>query len=276
METAQSKSQLDPLAGAYSEAYSRDGFISPMRIISEHDATYHRAQLEDAETKLGKSLHYVTKVHTILTSPWALATHKKALDLVEELIGPDILIYNVSFIIKEAGTESFVSWHQDLTYWGFNGDQQVSMWLALSPAAETSGCMRMIAGSHRTGQMPHSDTRDENNVLSRGQEVTNIDERKAVTCPLQPGEASFHHGWTLHASSPNQGNDRRIGLNVQYIAPSLRQINNAKDTAILVRGRDEFGYYMSDIPAITNLDSNALQRLAALDKQMKDGWQKDA
>ena len=109
-------------------------------------------------------------------------------------------------------TKTHVSWHQDLTYWGFDdNEKQVSAWIALSNADETSGCMQMIPGSHKKGLFDHKSTNDKNNVLSRGQTVNNVDIDKAVLCPLQPGEASFHHGLTLHASKPNNSKDRRIG-----------------------------------------------------------------
>ena len=66
-------------------------------------------------------------------------------------------------------------------------------------------------------------------------------ERSAgVHCPLRPGEASFHHGWTVHRSAPNTSADRRIGLNVQYVAPDNSQ-HGAATTATLVRGEDRFG-----------------------------------
>ena len=81
--------------------------------------------------KIG-SLHYKSKAHTILTSPLQLATDPTVLDIVESMIGPDILLYNVTYIIKEVNAPSHVSWHQDLTYWGLSHDDKVSMWLALS------------------------------------------------------------------------------------------------------------------------------------------------
>ena len=137
------------------------------------------------------------------------------LDVVEQLLGPDILLYNSGYTVKEAGAKSHVSWHQDLTYWGLSDDAQVSMWLALSPATTESGCMRMVPGSHKA-RVDHRTTNDPDNVLYQGQTVSGVDEKAAMPCPLQPGEASFHHGLTLHASSPNTGTERRIGFNLQY------------------------------------------------------------
>jgi len=87
-----------------------------------------------------------------------------------------------------------------------------------------------------------------------------------VLCPLAPGEASFHHGWTLHASTPNAGNDRRIGLNVQYIAPHVRQTKHDMDTTLLVRGKDKFNHYGADIPATADFEPAAVRRHAELQK----------
>ena len=93
-------------------------------------------------------MHYPFKVHIAMNSPYQLATLPSLLDIVEQLIGPDILLYNTTYIINEAHTESHVSWRQDLTYWGLDADAQVSVWLALSEASEASGCMPVIPPSH--------------------------------------------------------------------------------------------------------------------------------
>ncbi|MEM9358042.1 MAG: phytanoyl-CoA dioxygenase family protein [Pseudomonadota bacterium] len=246
------------------DVYRADGFVSPVNVISSEEAGQHRAAMEQAEGQIGP-LHYKSKAHTILRSPLRLATMPSVLDLVEQLIGPDILLYNATYIVKEAHTPSHVSWHQDLTYWGLNNDRQVTMWLALSPATLESGCMRMAPRSHIGGRRDHETTQDSDNVLYQGQTVQGVSEEDAVTCPLQPGQASFHHGWTLHASMPNRSADRRIGLNVQYLSTSTLQTKHTKDSAMLVRGIDHNGHFASDMPAETDLDSTALQRQAELE-----------
>ncbi len=231
----------------------------------------HRKRMEKAEAVFG-NLHYVSKIHTVFPDAARLATDPRVLNVVEQLIGPDILLFDVTYIIKGPHTEAFVSWHQDLTYWGFSGDDQVSMWLALSPANEESGCMRMVPESHAAGRLRHQDTVDRNNVLHRGQTVRDVDEQRAVSCPLRPGEASFHHGWTLHASLPNRSDYRRIGLNVQYLAPSMRQLVNPHETALLVRGADRFGHFAPDVLATRDFEPAAVARHAELDRLRKATW----
>lgn len=250
----------------YRQQYEQQGYLSPFDVIDEAAAAGHRRALEQAEQQLGP-VHYMAKMHTVMTSPAELASHAKILDLVEQLIGPDILVYNVTYIIKEAATPTHVSWHQDLTYWGLDSDDQVSLWLALSDASIDAGCMRVIPGSHRHGRLEHiTGEPDENNVLFHNQRVADIDESRAVACPLRPGQASLHHGWLLHASAPNHTGDRRIGLNVQYIAAHVRQTKLPGYPAWLVRGEDRYGHYPADFPATVNLDAAALAQRAQMER----------
>jgi len=251
------------------ERFHRDGFLSPVRIVGGSEAATHRARMERAEDSFG-DLHYQAKVYTILRSPMELATHPRVLEVVKTLIGPNVLLWNGTYIVKEPHTPAHVSWHQDLAYWGLEGDDQVSMWLALSPATEASGCMRMVPGSHRGGRRKHRLTSNASNVLYQGQTVQDIDEDEAVLCTLQPGEASFHHGWTLHSSMPNHSDGRRIGFNAQYVAPHTRQTQHDHDTAILVAGVDDFGHFGADIPASDDLDPEAVARQRDLDRRVRE------
>ena len=255
---------MSDLAGAY----QRDGFLSGVEIISASEAAEHRAVFEAAEANLGP-LHLKAKIHTVMTSALELATHTKVLDIVEALIGPDILLYDLTFIVKEPHTDAHVSWHQDLTYWGLDDDKQVSLWLALSPATEVSGCMRMVPGSHAAGRIEHRNTTDASNVLLQGQTVDGVAEAEAVMCPLAPGEASFHHGWTLHASMPNHSDDRRIGLNAQFVAPQVRQTKHDADSALLVRGEDRYGHFASDVAAEADFTPAAMAEWEVLNARQK-------
>ena len=255
--------------------FERDGYLAPVAVLTAAEAAQHRTRLEAAEASFGP-LHYRAKVYTILTSPVELATHPRVLDTVTALIGPDVLLWNATYIVKEPGTSAHVSWHQDLAYWGLDGEDEVSMWLALSPADESSGCMRMVPGSHRAGRARHRATADSENVLYQGQTVDGVNEAAAVACSLMPGEASFHHGWTLHASGPNRSAERRIGFNAQYIATHVRQTQHTRDTAMLVHGVDRFRHFGVDAPARADLDPGAVARQRELDRMVRETMGADA
>jgi len=228
------------------EQYKRDGFVSPVRVISEDDAAKFREKLQEFETAQGAAIHGTQKTKCSLLFPWAyeLFTSDAVLDAVEDLIGPDLLCWNTLFWIKEANSGSFVSWHQDLRYWGLDTADLVSVWLALSPASLESGCMRVLPGSHQGELLPHKDEYADGNLLTRGQEIAvDVDEHKTVAMPLKPGEISLHNVRLAHASSPNQSADRRIGLSLHYMPTKSKQVVGEWDSAALVRGEDHYGHF---------------------------------
>ena len=236
--------------------FEEDGYFSPLRLFDKSTALSYREILETVEQKTG-SLNYRYKIHTVLDIAYKIATNKELLDSVEALLGPNILLYNTSFVIKEPHSKAHISWHQDLTYWGFNDDKQVAAWIALSDATEENGCMHMIPGSHKGGQLPHRTTKDSNNLLHHGQTIEGVSEEQSRCIPLKAGETSLHHGWTMHTSYPNKSDDRRIGLTINYISTDMFQTQTEHDSAMLVRGVDHYNHFKIDTPSSTIFDENA-------------------
>ena len=236
--------------------FEEDGYFSPLRLFDKSTALSYREILETVEQKTG-SLNYRYKIHTVLDIAYKIATNKELLDSVEALLGPNILLYNTSFVIKEPNSKAHISWHQDLTYWGFNDDKQVAAWIALSDATEENGCMHMIPGSHKGGQLPHRTTKDSNNLLHHGQTIEGVSEEQSRCIPLKAGEASLHQGWTIHTSYPNKSDDRRIGLTINYISTDMFQTQTEHDSAMLVRGVDHYKHFKIDTPSSTVFDENA-------------------
>jgi len=223
--------------------YRVDGCVFPVHVMAAEAARDCRRRLEEAEASRG-SLELKIKIHLVLKLADELVHHPAILDAVEQLIGPDILAWDADFIIKNARDPRYVSWHQDLTYWGLEPDLVVTAWVALSASTADSGCMQIIPGSHSATIMPHRDTFARDNILTRGQEVAvEVDERQAVNVVLQPGQMSLHDGKLIHASRPNQTDERRIGFAIRYVPTQVRQIAGPRDSAMLVRGIDRYGHF---------------------------------
>lgn len=142
------------------------------------------------------------------------------LDVVEDLLGPDIALWASVLFIKEPQSSQFVTWHQDATYMGMASNDFVTPWIALSPSNVDTGCMAMIPGSHLQNIKPHDDTYGEDNILTRGQVVRDVDESSAVDLILKPGQMSLHHAQTVHGSKPNTSQQRRVGFALQSFMPS--------------------------------------------------------
>ena len=235
------------LSDAAIAQYREDGYFFPVRMIDAAQAADCRAQLESFEASRGEPVSGALRSKCHLLFKWVddVMRSETILDAVEDLIGPDILCWNTLFWTKEAHSESFVSWHQDLNYWGLDTDELITVWLAISPATLESGCMSVLPGSHKGELMPHTDEYKPDNMLTRGQEIAvAVDESKTVAMPLEPGEASLHNGRLAHASAPNRSADRRIGLSLHYMPTRTRQLIGDWDRAALVRGEDRFGHFM--------------------------------
>ena len=225
--------------------YERDGYYFPVRVFSAEEALSYRRRMEAYEAATGGPIQSNRrhKVHLLFTWANELIRLPKILDAVEDVIGPNIICWTTNFFIKEANSPSFVSWHQDSTYWGLEPPDVISAWLAVSDAPLEGGAMKFLPGSHRWEQVKHRDTYHENNLLTRGQEIAvEVDESQAVDVPLMAGEISLHHVRLVHGSQPNTTNDRRIGLSIRYIPTYVRQVK-VKDSAMLVRGVDEHGNF---------------------------------
>lgn len=247
--------------------YRANGYLSPLVVLSGEEALACRRHFESVESdpglrdlprSVGKYLR--SCAHLVMPEVFDIASRPKILDAVSGLLGPDLMVYSAEFFIKEPGTADFVSWHQDLTYWGLGEtDEEVTAWVALSAASIEAGCMRFIPGSHKQRILEHRDTFDEHNALSRGQVVaSDIDESAAVRAPLDPGQCSLHHGRLFHASSPNRSADRRIGLAIRYVTPAVRQLVAQRDYAMLVRGADRHRNWINLAPPVRAFEPEAL------------------
>jgi non-haem Fe2+, alpha-ketoglutarate-dependent halogenase len=248
------------LSDAQVQAYRRDGYVFPVRAMSAGDASAYRAALQAYEEKSGGPLQGRWRVKTHLLFTWAdrIVHHPAILDAVEDLLGPDLLCWTTNFFIKEPASAGFVSWHQDATYWGLEPDDVATAWVALTPSNLESGCVKVIPGTQLVSHMPHVDTYHKDNLLTRGQEIAvEVDEAKAVSLILQPGEMSLHHIKLVHGSAPNLSQDRRIGLAIRYVPTHVRQTQQ-RDSAMLVRGVDRHGNFDLEPRPAADLDDAAV------------------
>ncbi len=242
------------------EAYNTKGYHFPIDVLSSSEVAAFRSALEAYEHQSGGPISGAMRHRSHVLFTWVndLIRHPKILDAVEDVLGPNLFCWNTSFFVKEARDPGFVSWHQDATYWGLSTPDVMTVWIAMSPANKVSGCMKFIAGTHKT-QVTHADTFNQDNLLTRGQEIAvDVNEADAVYAELAPGQASLHHVLLFHGSAPNQSDDRRIGLAIRYIPTHVKQAVGSRDWATLVRGVDTFGHFAPEPRPARDLDPAAL------------------
>jgi hypothetical protein len=250
--------------------YGDLGYLSPIDALATSDAAWYRAQLEASEEKYGpiRENSKGTRPHLLFRWAHQLARNTSVLDAVEDILGPDILLFQLTIFPKEPGSRSIVSWHQDATYFFLDPPTQLTAWIALADAPIEAGCMEVIPGSHRLGQVKHVEHRSPDNLLTNGQTVDiDLDGATTAFLPLKAGQMSFHDTFLLHRSGPNTSTDRRIGFSASYIPASGRCTKHLRPYATLVRGIDSHHHFEPEHAPETDFDERARSAHAAAIKR---------
>ena len=231
--------------------YKNKGYVSPISVLTSTEAREIRDEIERIEKDWPRALDGINRNYVHLISPKfnEICLNKNILDAVESIIGKNILICGTTLFIKNANEKGFVSFHQDAKYIGLEPHNWVTAWVAVTDATEKNGCMRMLSGSHKDNLKHHEQKFDKNNLLTRGQTITDVPLDKTDPVILEAGQMSLHHPTIVHGSGLNNSNDRRIGFVIQsYIGTDVNQVIG-KMYVQKARGEDKYNHHQySKIP----------------------------
>ncbi|KMK66716.1 phytanoyl-CoA dioxygenase family protein [Puniceibacterium sp. IMCC21224] len=150
-----------------------------------------------------------------------MVTDSSLLDLVQDLIGPEITSNPIQHVrlkppaITLRGEEArahimATDWHQDRAVALAEGDntQMVTVWLAISDATLDNGCLQVIPG--RPQMYPHCPKRQ--TAIADGC----LDLSTATPLPVKAGGAVIFHPLTPHASRDNSSDQFRWSFDIRY------------------------------------------------------------
>ena len=243
-------------------AFYRDqGYLKLGRIFSQAELNALREHVDGMIAALPPEKRPEEMDVPHFTDPWLFRylSDPRVLDVIEDLIGPDIVLWSSHFIAKPRGNGRAVPWHTDGAYWGkvLQPMQVVTLWLAVDESTRENGCMRVIPGSHRHGRVygHRKDSRPDlalDLVLEDGQ----LDPNSARDVVLEAGQFSLHDVYLVHGSNPNRSTRRRAGVAIRFMPatslfdralykPQTRSDGHVVDFTNrpiwLVRGRDHVG-----------------------------------
>jgi ectoine hydroxylase-related dioxygenase (phytanoyl-CoA dioxygenase family) len=239
------------------EAYRREGYLILDRPIFEQDKFDRLKQhFENKLAHLADGTRPEAMDVPHFTDPtlfeWLFADD--VLDVVEQIIGPNIALWSSHFICKPRGDGKRVPWHEDSAYWKGQLEpmEVVTMWLAIDPSTRDNGCMYVVPRTHDNGFSDYEPVDTAKNVFPT--EITPSQRRDAlaVPCELQPNQASLHDGKLQHGSPPNTSDQRRCGYTMRYMPTSVKfntdRVNHqgAVHQIYLARGRDLAGNHYAD------------------------------
>jgi hypothetical protein len=246
------------------QAYRTSGFAFPIPVLDPTETARFRGEFlryidrnrERYEARFWGGRLLFADTHLFLKWVCALVAHDRVLSAVQDLLGPNLVVWSSQWFVKFPGEPTQVDWHQDAIYDAFDPPIAVTAWIALTPSASGNGGMRIIPGAHHR-------------VFQKSDLGSVIFDHDAVEIELQPGEMSVHCAGAVHESRPNLSDIARIGLAVRYISPSVQPRGSKREIAMLVRGNDSFGRFdlvsppsRDGVPGQSELQTESLERKA--------------
>ena len=236
--------------------YHEKGYVTaterlPADVINDIKEAHNRLL-----AKYPEFYHYCPNLLGYDTWYLAIARTPYILDCVEQVLGPDIALWNASFFAKPANGGHATPWHQDGEYWPIRPLATCTVWIAIDAATPENGCLKVIPGSHTDRKLRQHHTNTATNLtLSQELDTSEYNEADAVAITLEPGEISLHDVYLLHGSDANHSTEPRRGMTLRFmpttsvydralatrISEEKSLVNHSERTLFLMRGADPSG-----------------------------------
>ena len=215
-------------------AFSNDGYIGPIDVLSKEEAAY---ALQQVQNELHKNKGNRFKLHLVLPCIDKIVHNPTLVNAVQQALNSnDILLWSSDIIIKESNSDYYFEPHQDNAFAGLVPSSScLTAWIALSnPVGIKEGCLQFHPKSHKLKHIPHKTRKNENNMLSLGQYIESdiMDTlEEPISIQLRGGQATLHSFDTVHSSGPNTS-----GLALRYITSDVIQTKPNKEMVTWISG----------------------------------------
>jgi ectoine hydroxylase-related dioxygenase (phytanoyl-CoA dioxygenase family) len=253
------------LTQAQIERFRAEGYLSGLPAMSAVEAAAVRARIERFEAARPADVSWAFDIKANLLFDWLyeISADARALDLVEDLIGPNILVTNTVFRIKEPGSRTHYGWHQDSARIRVE-PAFVILYLAITESTAENGGLRVIPGSHDRVRPFDIVVNTDGQARRCVPRTRDVDAAKAVDLVLAPGEAAIFSGDLIHGSASNQSAARRIAILTDYTTAHACQ-STGQGSGQLVRGEDRWHHFAPEpVPVGDCTRDNVLMRRRTL------------
>jgi hypothetical protein len=211
-------------------AFRNDGFVAINRLIPDHEiARLHGLLLELHQRQVGfkegalfdavgldDGIEPPRFPQIMMPRSFAPELAKSdffdvGLALAKQLIGETARIKADIAFYKPAHIGSQTPWHQDEAFGDAKSDyDEVTIWLAITPANADNSCMSFVPGSHLGPLLEHRPLGGDPRIHAL-ECIADFGRQNVIEMPLQPGGCTIHHRRTLHYAGANTSDQMRIG-----------------------------------------------------------------
>ena len=200
------------------DQYTTNGFVVPdFRMSDDAIKEIKRCHAHLVE-RYPQFVDYCPSLLTYDIGFLDFARNSDLLDMVEQIIGPNIVLWNSSFFAKPAGVGSRTPWHQDGEYWPIRPLATCSVWIAVDDSTRENGCLQVIPASHAKQSLAaHHVNKADGLALPLELDQDSFNETEAIDIELEAGQISLHDVYLMHASDPNRSNKPRRGMTLRFM-----------------------------------------------------------
>ena len=227
------------------EQYNSQGYVQPFDVFDAIEIAEIRSYLDRLMADMGEAGSYgINCYQARLGGLWDIVTEPRILDLVEDIVGPNIICWASAILSKSPRDRRKVPWHQDAAFWRLTPARTVTVWLAIDDADEKNSAMLFLPRTHDRGMIPlRQASRDSVfHIETAGAEELG----QPVVNRLKAGQLSLHADMLVHGSPANNSDRRRCGLTLRYCPPEVRVLDQewARGVeAVICRGSDTSGHW---------------------------------
>ena len=209
----------------FSHAYAGNGHLA----IREMKPNQNAKNIEDEISKLFR-IHSTGSFKDFIY-------REDLLNILEDLLGGDIDCFLSQFIFKNPGAWG-QPWHQDSSYFPFDREPQVGVWIATSKATLENGCLVVLPESHLEPLHEHLPDERENSNYGYT-EIKDHDFSKEIPMLLDKGDVLIFHSFLMHKSYDNKSSERRTAMVYHFAetGTNFGDIDSPTNEWISVRGK---------------------------------------
>lgn len=223
--------------------FNREGYLCGLPVFSDAEIAAIRTDFDrllQAFQGQGHDSYRINGYHRCCRSIYDIATTARIHDYVQDLIGPDFVVWGTHYFCKLPGDGKLVPWHQDAHYWPLSPTRTVTVWLAIDDTDAGNGAMQVIPGTHDRGILDHDRYAADDGVLgAQTRAVGELGTPRHLS--MRAGQISMHADLLVHGSDPNPGPRRRCGLTIRFAASEVRVNPGSKWTRAAIACRGDHG-----------------------------------
>jgi hypothetical protein len=238
------------------DQYHEDGYLIPEYRLDKRTLDDIKSSHSELIERHPQYVDYCPAILPHDPSFVRFACNDDILDMVAQIIGQDIALWNSSFFAKPARVGSTTPWHQDGEYWPMRPLATCTVWIAVDESTVENGCLRVIPGSHKEKRVRKHVMNDAPGLaLQQELPPSEINQDAARDLTLEAGQISLHDVFLVHGSEPNRSPTSRRGMTLRFMPTTSHydrqielklgedpgQVFERRHPLFLMRGIDQCG-----------------------------------